>query len=333
MIIAIDPDVIVAMESDNSCVWTLHDLFLKAIEYNIQFATDKGNIEFEYLQLYLHWLEIDPEHWIITLIQQILNDEFLRYEVSSELEEFYAATIPLLSDMEAVEPQLLGIAANICKKNKKDASILQLLLCGPLVRHPKMRRRQLFQSAVESQLKITWPLLKIKFAGETTINSSLFDNYQHPKAKEFEKEVALTFPYIRSHIKVMRSPLPEKVNGKNIGDMDMFGYEEYEDRLIVVMGECKLREEGKEEKKPVACGELRKHFDRIEALKMNEILIQKAAGRSIIIDGVFISNAIGFEYGADELAKEYGIRVYQVELTKNWEREEQWKIKNFILVL
>jgi|GEM_PF-6378505 len=341
MIVSIDPDVIVAIESDRPCLLTLENLFYEMYESNdTRVAVDNGDIEREYSKLYDEWLDKDPDHWIIKLFKQIFEDQDIRYPINSKLQSHYSSVINGLlctEPIHRIESLLLGIVSNIKDNSLEDAHDLKLLLCGPKLPNPPARYRKLHAHAVQNQLRNTWPWLNVAFACETKVHSSLSENNEvHPKQKEFEGKVALHLPHKWPNLRTMTSPLPEKIDGKKIGDIDVYGSEKVDNRLTVVLGECKLREEGKESKNPLKCEDILKHFKRIKAIKEHKIL-EKTLGWEIAeidIKAIFVSNAGDLEYGAEELLLNYAkeldleIIVYKVSLTRNWERDEHWKLKD-----
>lgn len=321
-----------ASETEFKCQWILNEVWQQAGQYTAKFAVDSGVIEWEYLKWYKYWLEKHPDDAITYLLKQILEDSDYRFVLSATLDPEQSQLLNELRCIEPVEPELLGMIANAKRKlslsDGKD--FIRLLLVGPGVAHREVRSRQVNDAAIRNRLKDQWPWLDVRFAIDVQIHPSIFElENKHRKDKEFELKVAFFLQGQRPHLRCQDSPIPKKLDGKDIGDFDVFGYEDNDPKLLVVLvGECKLRQEGKEGKRLVTREEILKLDTRASIAKKHETILSKAKGRTIQVEVIFVSNAIGFEENAKKLAQDLDIRYLKANLTKNWERDDHWKIKS-----
>jgi len=306
MIFALDPDLFSVADFDNVCQMALADLFNKTTMYGLRFAVDRGPLELEYIQLYTEWLERDPSHFVTSLLKQIVDDNDLRIWIKPKLTRDEKSMLDELECTEAVEPQLLGIIANARQYVDITNTSIRLLLVGAGIDHYKIRRRGLLDNSVQNSLKGHWPWLNVRFASDSSFKTSFFDEEDdHPKSREFEREVAFFLHKQRPALRCEDSPIPKKVDGKEIGDIDVFGIErEQAGNVTVVIGECKLRSQGKESKRPITSDEMQKHCNRLTFATAYLKTYQPFANKIVNIEGIFVSNTEEFEEGAANKARE-----------------------------
>jgi hypothetical protein len=73
-----------------------------------------------------------------------------------------------------------------------------------------------------------------------------------------------------------------------------FAHEQNGETLLVWVGECKLREEGKEKSKPLKTTDIKQLPKRMEAARQYESKRADLAGQDVQIRGLIISNAQDF---------------------------------------
>lgn len=319
MLIAIDPDVIVASLTDSSCEHMLSQV-LENLETLRVAVDDSQEILNEYYDFLDNYIDTHGKHVAVILLQEILMTE-------------EQITLPLPTDLSAsqqnilqeykytnLEERLLRMVANA--KNLG----LKLLLAGRGI-NARLRDRKLNDPQVRRNILKELPWLDIHFASE---RKQLFAPplIIHEKARTFEYMVAIKLQTLHSNLRCVETPEGVKTQLKKLEDIDLYGYEQDGDTLTVWVGECKLREEGKERSKPLKTTDIKQLPKRMAAARQYESKRADLAGQDVQIRGLIISNAQDFfDDVTSQEAKRLGIEFWHVKLTSGWTTDLHWTIR------
>ena len=320
MLIAIDPDVIVASLTDSNCRHMLYEVFEHLDRLRVA-VDDSQKIVDEYYEFLDQYIDTDQEHVAIRLLQKMLLDRqdimlYLPTRLLPSLQdavEKHKCTTP-------VEPELIGIVANA--KNLG----LKLLLAGRGI-NARLRDRKLNDPQVRRALLKEIPWLEVHFASD---RKQLFAPPLtiHYNARIFELLVARAFQTEHPNLRCLETPEGVKNQLKKQEDVDLYGYEQNGDTLFVWVGECKLREEGKEKSKPITTKEMTQLSKRIDAARQYESNRPDLADKNVQIRGLIISNAEDFfDDTTRQEAKKLAIELWHVKLTSGWTTDLHWYIR------
>jgi len=324
MIIAIDSDVMKASLTDTNCKQMMAQVWDKVESLRIA-VDDKGVMLQEYYQFLEQNFEAAETHPAIKLLQDVL---LIRADPRRQI------ILPLPTEMPAslekaiqkhnctanIEPQLLALAANA--KNLE----LRLLLAGTGI-NARLRHRGLNDPQVRRALRKEIPWLEVHFASD---RKELFTPplIIHEKARTFEYMVAITLQTEHPTLRCVKTPDGVKNQLRKQEDIDLYGYEENGDTLIVWVGECKLRKEGKEKSKPIRSTDMQQLPKRMEASRQYEQSRPDLAGKKVQIRGLIISNAQDlFDDVTRQEAKKLEIEYWHAKLTSGWTTDLHWEIR------
>lgn len=319
MLWTIDPDVFDAAGLDFRCMGTL----AKIVETQNQcrFVIDGGAIEEEYLTRFERLIaqnqnegldETSGRYLAFKLLQTILGGEADCYEIESSYSPDLENKFQALGCDTPVEPELLAILS------RSQQLGVTMLFPGPGITDSKVRHRGIYDSRIRRQIWKEWPWLEVCYANETSIQFSFESTSSHPKSKEFESQCAIYLQTEWSRSRFVTPPTPE---GEQL---DVYGYIEDEDRRVIIVGECKLREEGNEGKL-IEAREVKQLYRKICAVRRHE---KKHSDSSFEIRGYIISNADGLAEDAQMRARDFGIQYLKVLLTTRWSRQGEWSIRS-----
>ena len=324
MIIVIDTDLMRASLTNSSCKQMMAEVLEERDTLRIA-VDDKGVMIDEYYEFLEQNIEDAETNPAIKLLQDAL---LLRVNPMRQI------MLPLPTEMPKslenalekhkcktpIEPQLLAIAVNA--KNLG----LKLLLAGNT--GIRLRHRGLNDPQVRRALRKEIPWLDVHFA---TDRKPLFapSLIMHEKARTFELMVGLKLQTQIKNLCCVETPAGVKSLLKKQEDIDLYGYEYKEEgnTLIVWVGECKLREEGKEKSKPITAAELNQLRLRMEVATQYENSRTDLAAQTVQIKGLMISNAEGFfDHLARHEAQKMGVELWIAKLTSGWMSDQHWYI-------
>ena len=319
MIIAVHPNVFVASLTDGNCRQMVLQIRHNLDELRIV-VDDKGKILKEYGDFLLSHIDEQEEHLTIKLLQEILFDkEQVILPLPTSVSESVQTLLDKHSSTTRFEPELISIAANA------EHLGLKLLLPGSSI-SASSRHRGLNDPQVRRALRKEIPWLEVHFASD---RKELFAPplIIHEKARTFEYMVAITLQTQYPTLRCVKTPVGVKNQLKKLEDIDLYGYEENGDTLIVWVGECKLREEGKEKSKPIRTTDIQQLPKRMEASRQYEQSRPELAGKKVQIRGLIISNAEElFDHATHQEAKKLGIEYWHAKLTSGWTTDLHWEI-------
>lgn len=314
MLWVIDPDVLTSAQNHPACQMSLLSILNQLRAH--QFAVDNNEIKREYLTFWKAYRNTD--HPGITILRQIFDDlSGLSVEVSSDVAEF-SDRLAALGVREPVEPSLLAIVA------RTEVNSPVLLLTGSTA---AIRKRQLHDAAICRIARNRWcQWLDVRYAGDTDfqIPSPVRERHADLDSALFEKSAALALQEIDSSLRFRQSP-PKGTFGEEI---DVFGEKKVKGRWTIVIGECKLREEGNESKQIGT--EVVDQVDR-KARKVEAYYRAKRKVDNFRIERHIVTNAVGVEPDAKAKASAltkigYPVYFWQAKLERGWSRKKNWRI-------
>jgi len=230
MVIAIDPDVIVASLTDSNCKHMLSQVF-NNLEIVRVAVDDSKKLLKEYFDFLEKYIDTHQDHTAVKLLQEML---LVRQDVTLSLP---TRLLPSLQDAvekhkctTPVEPELIGMVAN--GKNLG----LRLLLTGTGI-NARLRDRKLNDPQVRRALLKEVPWLDVHFASD---RKQIFAPplIIHEKARTFEYMVAIKLQTQHPNLRCVETPEGVKTQLKKQEDVDLYGYEQNGDTLLVWVGEC-----------------------------------------------------------------------------------------------
>jgi hypothetical protein len=317
---AVDPDVFQASFLEIPCLAALNEIGRDFASH--RFLRDaEGVLEREYRQIFNEKYKTGDEHPAVVLLQRILFDDGNPEDTISSINPITTRLVSL-GCSHPVEPELLGMLAN--------ARNLGLILA--MVGHDAdyLRKRGLHDETVRWRVCKEIPWLDIKWIGESRVeipeNDYSANNPPSIRAKQdaFESKVALWLQDDDPSLRCITPPSKGKVGNEQI---DVYGYRDASTGKTVVVGECKLRREGNEEKQ-IAAKEIQQLRRKVIAARKYEEAKKSLSrdGISVEYEGILISNAIGVEDQAQRLIEsetDFKIRVLHVTIKKGWETSDE----------
>jgi hypothetical protein len=259
------------------------------------------------------------------------HDEQITLYFPSELSNKLSQKLQNYGCNTQVELELVGIVANAQHLGMK------LLMVGESANR-SLEKRWLHNANTSGRLKreISWLLVYLASHRERIFEESDVMKYH---ARIFELQAAINLQTQHSRLHCIETPqqvkgkLQEK-EGERGGDIDLYGYEEFEDKLVVWVGECKLRKEGQERRNLIKTKEINQLNRKIQAAGEYETNRSDLAGtlgklsrKKVEIRGLIISNAEDFY---DDLtrqeAKRLQIELWQAKLLNGWMTNVHWHI-------
>lgn len=315
---AIDPEVFSAAFFDNRCEWSLAKL-LAELNLHRFYRDEESVIEREYRQLFVKYFHDHEEHSAILLLQHMLSDDGYPEDTVSSDHKSLKKILKEKGCVEPVEPELIGMISN-----SKDIGLI-LILIGKRI--GKTRSRGLYRDEVFRTIGKKIPWLEVCWAGDSSIRvpQTQFQDseHSHQKSHEFELKAALWLQDSRPELRCVTPPSKGDIDGEQI---DVYGRQYIEDEVTIVVGECKLRREGNEDKS-ITRKEIQQLRRKVLAAKKYEEGRQK--GSEIRLEGLLITNATGLEEEALDLLKEetlFKLQILKVVLTRRWETRQDWRI-------
>jgi hypothetical protein len=322
MILAVDPDVIYASDVDRICRDSLWGLYEK--QKQLRFAVDSGEIQKEYLDYYKSHLGEKENPAIIILDQIIQGNKEAYIKISSDCSEYLQNLITQQGCTTKVEPELLGMAEN--------ERGLVLYLVGDRSLHPqKTRHRGLHDPRVKREIGKFLTRLDVRFACDTKICTTMIDEAPEHKAQSRIFEL-LAKEYIQEHDQALRCT---KCPGEIREQIDVYASKKVNDTLSVIVGECKLWQEGNEDKK-ISVFDMRQLERKV--LAVEKYYFEKIEQQGCIkleVEGRIISNAIALDDDAFEVMKSStaSLAFWRADLPRGWSRKADWHIKNIIKIV
>jgi hypothetical protein len=356
MILAIDPDVFVAAEFDLASRLSLVGLARKL--HRLKFAVDgetdlqsdrsedRYKIQREYLDLFVRYakkarMAEDREEWgeILELLRVILSDsDEYRELISNKRPEWLDKLIHVHGCTTGVEPELLGVTFNAQGKGPV------LLLVGNCDSSAVLRHRCLRNAKIRWQLISHMKWLDIRFTNDTDIVPAPLKEVPEAKMQDHLLELEAAF-YLQGLDPRLRCiPTPPRV-GKKI---DIYGRKEASNTLTVLVGECKLRKEGNEARKPVEGDNIKQILTNMLAAAWYEQRRLAKSGhpiKKLRIDGALILNTSGFEglpydlhtsfenhlntswpCNGLEMVESVELRFLKAHLPRGWSSKANWSI-------
>lgn len=322
---AIDPDVFIAAFDHFNCSAALTLIASQVAAH--RFIRDREAIlEKEYRHIFSNRFSQDTaEHPAIRLLQQILFEDGDSKDELSALHSLVEG-FKELGCREPVEPVLLGMMANGRQLG------LALMMVGTNL--PGIRIRGIHDEKIRWEIRKQIPWLNVFTATNTQVTLSQLDyeddNPPHIKAKQdaFEAKAALYLQDQNPDLRCITPPPQGKMGGEQV---DVYGYRTTESGTIVVVGECKLRREGNEEKL-INSTELQQLYRKVIAARDYETNNRRRKSikqAELSFEGIFITNADGLDETAKALLRsglDFRVRVMRVVLSKNWEATDKWGI-------
>lgn len=322
---AIDPDVFIAAFDHFNCSAAL--ILIGGQVAAHRFIRDREAVlEKEYRQIFSARLSVDTyEHPAIRLLQHILSED-------GNEEDKLLSTAALVSRCQQlgctqpVEPVLLGMMVNGRRLG------LVLMMVGTNL--PGIRTRGIHDAQIRWEVRKEIPWLNVIPAINTQVELSQLDyednNPPHIKAKQdaFEAKAALYLQDQNPDLRCITPPPQGKMGGEQV---DVYGYRTTESGTTVVVGECKLRREGNEEKL-INSTELQQLYRKVIAARDYETNNRRRKSieqAELSFEGIFITNADGVDENAEALLRsgmDFRVRVMRVLLSRNWEATDKWGI-------
>ena len=319
MLIAIDPDVFVASLRDVSCEQMLFQIY-NHLELLRVALDDSHKIVAEYYDFLEKHEDRFEKHVAVQLLQIILlGDESITLPLPTRLLPSVQKVVTRYKCTTPLEPQLIGMAANA--KHLR----LRLLLAG--MGFSRLRHRGLNNPQVRRALKKEIPWLEVNFASE---RKEIFapSSIMHEKARTFECLVAIKLQTLHPNLRCIETPEGVKALLKKQEDVDLYGYEQNCNTLVVWVGECKLRREGNERDKPITSAEIAQLRLRMQKASQYESSRTDLAGQTVQIKGLIISNAEKFfDDLARQEAQKIGAEFWHAKLSSGWTTDHHWYIR------
>ena len=314
MIFLIDTNVIVASLTDSNCKHMLYQVF-NNIEMLRIAVDDSAELVDEYYAFLEKYIDTEQEHVAVRLLQKtLLERDDIMLPLPTKLPSLFK---DLFAEHEytTIEEKLVRIVANAKHLG------LRLLLAGKGISSSRLRPRKLDDPRVRRALQRQIPWLDIYFASQRK-NILELPPIANCNARLFE---LLTARFLQTHHATLRCvKTPVGVKGEEI---DLYGYESDGDTLIVWIGECKQRQEGKEEIRPITIKEVKQLQRKMEAARQYESSRTDLGKKKVQIKGLIITNAVDFfdDYVGQE-ANRIGAELLSATLSTNWTNNEQWDI-------
>lgn len=354
MIVAIDPDVFIAAESDLNSRLSLIGLSRKCSV--MRFAVDGDEIEREYLVQMVKWqkkaarAERDDGslQTILDLLQILVSgtDEY-REIIGNQREQWLENLIDIHGCTTKVEPELLGICQNARGMG------LVLLLVGNEASRLGLRNRGLRDAKTRWQFYSSMNCLDVRFTDDTDVVSAPLRGIpeKHVLDRLFELQSGCFLQTQDPQLRWIKTP-------PGMGEqIDVYARKEYriacESVLEVLVGECKLRREGNEDNKPISSGEIEQTFQKMYAAARYEHrrLSVSKQDQVLRIRGALISNVFDFEGEKEDTVlciknhldrnwprKVYDLSIYielvfmQAQLPSGWMDRSDWEIEKLMVV-
>jgi len=321
MLWVIDPDVYTAALVNPACNDALRKIVSRL--HLDHFAVDNKTIKREYTDFFTKYYESKPDHPGIEILARVLNLSGNCQQISSDYTAYQAA-IDALGCIEAVEPHLLAVVAR--------SEMLSPILVLPGAGAAMPRKRGLHDPAILRKAKKCWPWLDVRDACETQISLQPPVREQHAKkgSGAFESLAALALqdqdPQLRC-----KQPPPIKKYGREI---DVFGEKKVDGVWVIVVGECKLREEGNEAAS-IEYDDIKQVDEQAQAVEKYYRTVRKV--NNFRVERYIISNADNFDSAAKRKAQDlarngHPVQFWQAKLTSGWSRRERWRIKSLALL-
>jgi hypothetical protein len=350
MIVAIDPDVFTAAESDLNSTLSLIGLSQKCSE--MRFAVDGDEIEREYLRLFFRYYkevtntEDDNESLkaILKLLRIILDDtDEYREVIANHRERWLDQLIAKHGCTTKVEPELLGIC-----QNAKGMGLV-LLLVGNKASRLGLRNRGLRNAKVRWKFRSSMHWLDVRFTDDTDIVPAPVKEVPEKDLQDRLFELQSGFHLQTQEPQLRCIPTPPGM-GEQI---DIYARKEYREAghpvLETLVGECKLRKEGNEENKPIASGEVTQTFRKVyAAARYEHRRLSRSLARPIVrMRGALITNVFEFEGEKEDfvlcainhlnanwpmsvhnLCSSIEIDFMEASLPRGWTNRADWEINH-----
>ena len=323
MLWIIDPDVFEASLTNELCSNALERIKTK-IRSN-SFATDKKDeqtIWSEYVKIYSKYKNSHEEHPAVQILGQIINMP-ASYHLVSSARKPYNKIIGQFNCNAPVEPDLLALAAN-CAVNSPT-----LLLCGEPV---KIRERELHKPEVCRKIRNTyWSWLDVDYASNKNAGTKrVLPEMANELSNPFELSVALFLNEIEENINYHLPPPEDKYGGQ----IDLWGLgKSVEGKIITIVGECKLRNAGNENK-DISLGEVEQVVERAETVKERYKELRRD---NFEVRIYIVSNANSMTPAAIEKAKTvtksgFQIKHWKADLEDGWNRSGSLRVIDVSLI-
>jgi hypothetical protein len=316
MFLVIDPDVFASARSHVNCQSVLLSIVGQLRAH--QFAVDNDVIKREYLAL--SKANRDSDHPSTVILRQILDDSSeLRVETSSDVNEF-AGSLAALHITEPVEPHLLAMIA------RTEANAPVLLLPGATI---APRSRQLHDAAVCRTIRKRWcDWLDVRYASqvEPLFPPPVRVNHAYLDSDRFELLVGYKLQEADSPLHCSQPPARREF-GEQI---DVYGTKTVDGMWVIVVGECKLREEGNESR-PIDA-EAIEQVDR-KARKVEAHFRRRRKVDNFRVERYIITNATDVESNTKTEANilinaGHPVTFWHAQLEKGWSRKKDWLIES-----
>lgn len=324
MNIAIDPDVFKASFHDFQCIVGINTIGLDFKSHRF-FRDEQETLEKEYCQIFNEYFENNIEQPSIRLLEHILlEDGNLKDRISHHCSANQRDQFLNLGCSQPVEPVLLGMMANA-----RDIGLV-LGMLGNDTEHT--RPRGLHNECIRWRVHNIIPWLDIKWIGKPEITIPESDSSRESnrviraKADAFESKAAL---YLQDQDTSLRCITPPKRGNIGNEQIDIYGYRTADDGAkIVVVGECKLRRCGNEDRS-IDVGEVQQLRRKVIAARDYETKKNKGRNLTHAFEGVLITNATGLDESAIHFVQSetaFQIRILHVTLPRDWETSDEWCI-------
>jgi len=281
MLLAVDPDVFNATKRDLCCNFTVINLAARVEEDDVLFAVDGAAIEREYVTLLFEYYKAgrQREH-VPRLLTLALGPRKKRISPSpsNTLQAFLSKTPDCA---HPVEPELLGMA-------EKEPTLC-LLLAGDV---PGVRPRGLVNPTIRRELLLCIGDRDVRFATDTVVEAEPF-RVALPKQSLglwFQDAVALYLQGQEPDLRCIAAPRDIYNRQKCKEQIDLYGYRKVERGRALVVGECKLPEEG--HNRLLLWDDIKQVLRKLMAAVDYEW--QKTGSDIVQLEAVIVSTAQGF---------------------------------------
>ncbi len=338
-----DPDVFQASFQDDTCRAVLSKI---GEEFNAHkfFFDFEETLDSKYREIFNSYYYDNFDHPAIVLLQRILSETVTNEDVtiSGKCTDYWD-WIQELGCATPVEPTLIGMLS--CARDKD----ITLLLTG--IDKATGAKRGLHKIETVRQVGNKFPWLNILFISQTELTVPLVKyrdetylsntvggisigqpiNALQFKSKEFEPRAALLLQQLIPGLTCIAPPQRSKLVKEE--QIDVYGYISGSHGInTVVIGECKLRREGNEDK-AVEYGEIKQLLRKIEGARCYESTGRRkpVEGGPCDFVGILISNCTDIDEAARVLAasvQNVQLRFLTLTLSTRWESRLEWSVVN-----